>query len=87
MIKNFDDVAITESEMRQHLPNKPLSTSRRKSKVTKSQAASDQTTEEGANLAPDVVGNDAAGPATPPPPTALGRPPKRLKSAAKVKIS
>lgn len=85
--KSFDDVEVNDSEVRQQLPYKPLSSSRRngsRSKVPKAQSSRSQTTDATPAGASDAAD---AGQATPPPPTALGRPPKRLKTAAKIKIS
>lgn len=89
MSKSFDDVQVNESSVRQ--PPAKKQGSRRgggsaKSKVPKAQATPTPGTP---GLQPgDAAGVDGAAPAsTPPPPTALGRPPKRLKTAAKIKIS
>jgi len=93
MSKSFNDVQVNESSVRQ--PPAKKQPSRRgggsaKSKVPKAQATSTQTQSATGTpgLPGDAAGVDGAAPAsTPPPPTALGRPPKRLKTAAKIKIS
>jgi len=92
MSKSFDDVQVNESSVRQ--PPAKKQASRRgggstKSKVPKAQATPAQSAVGTPGLQPgDAAGVDGAAPAsTPPPPTALGRPPKRLKTAAKIKIS
>jgi len=93
MRKSFDDVQVNESEVRQPLPAKPLSIARRaRSKVSKPPPT--PVPLEAMARIPAAASSDASGQAatsTPPPaavPTALGRPPKRLKAnTAKVKIS
>lgn len=86
--KSFDDVQVNDSDVRQPLPHKPLSSSRRNTKPKLPKPARSSTAD--TNTAPpsDTPAVDASSQATtPPPPTALGRPPKRLKTAAKIKIS
>jgi len=93
MRKNFDDVQVNESEVRKPLPIKPLSVARRARNKGPKPPPIPVPQEAMVKITPATANSDASGQgatATPPPPavpTALGRPPKRLKATAKVKIS
>lgn len=95
MRKNFDDLPVNESGVRQSLPAKALSTARRARGKASKPPPTPVPLEAMAKIPISTAANgNASGEAstsTPPPPavpTALGRPPKRLKATtAKVKIS